>query len=319
MRGMIPGTTIVPRSAPRVSVIIPNYNYGRYLSAAIDSVLGQTYSHLEVIVVDDGSTDGSEAVLRGYEGRVSWFQQRNQGVSAARNRGIQESRGELIAFLDADDVWHPQKIERQIAVLQDPAVGIVCTGLQYISTSGQSLGTNLCGGRGRVLHEFALLRKTVVLAGGSSVLVRKECFTRAGLFDAELSTSADWDMWRRIACYYDIEVVREPLISYRLHSSAMHRDVGLMERDMLRAFAKMFADPAASRIRPLRRECYSNLYMILCGSYFQARRWDACLRCMARSLVLRPAGILYLASFPFRRLGRVLGRRTAGLEPTIEC
>src|SRR5215204_4807622 len=99
---------------PLVSVIIPNYNYAQYLTQTLDSVLSQTYPHVEIIVVDDGSTDGSQEVLRNYTDRVTWFQQRREGVSVARNRGVQESHGQLIAFLDADDVWLPAKLERQV-------------------------------------------------------------------------------------------------------------------------------------------------------------------------------------------------------------
>jgi glycosyltransferase involved in cell wall biosynthesis len=289
---------------PLISVIIPNYNYGRYLAQAIDSVLEQTYPHVEVIVVDDGSTDDSLNVLQSYGERIRWTQQRNQGVSAARNRGIAESRGTLVAFLDADDVWLPTKLARQAALFNNPAVGLVYCGLQYISSEGEPLGVDLSGRRGRVLKEMALLRGAAVLAGGSSALVRRECFDRVGLFDTQLSTSADWDMWRRIACHYEIDAVREPLLLYRQHGSAMHRNVDLFERDVLRAFANMFADPAAAEVHPLRRRCYGNLYLTLAGSYLHARRWGKCLHYAARGILAYPPALTYLASFPLRRVQR---------------
>src|SRR5688572_24093435 len=95
---------------PRVSAIIPNYNYAYYLPRAIDSVLAQTYPHVEIVVVDDGSTDNSETVLKSYGGRIRWLRQQNQGVAAARNHGVRETTGELVAFLDADDLWLPLKL-----------------------------------------------------------------------------------------------------------------------------------------------------------------------------------------------------------------
>jgi glycosyltransferase involved in cell wall biosynthesis len=303
--------------AALVSVIIPNYNNERYLPLAIDSALRQTYAPTEVIVVDDGSTDGSGAVLERYGDRLHWIRQRNQGVSAARNRGIRESRGELVAFLDADDAWEPTKLARQVELLRKPSVGMAYTGLTYVDESGEPLGANLSGCRGHVLRDLALLRGPGVPASGSSALVRRECFDRVGFFDLGLSTSADWDMWRRIACHYEIDLVQEPLTLYRLHHGGMHRGVDLFERDMMRAFARMFSDPAAEAVTPLRRRCYGNLYMTLCGSYLRARDWRKCLQYAVRGLITWPGGLSYLASFPFRRLDRWFGSAGGTLEPSV--
>jgi glycosyltransferase involved in cell wall biosynthesis len=291
-------------SASLVSVIIPNYNYARFLPEAIDSVLGQTYPNVEIIVVDDGSTDNSEEVLKGYGERLRWFRQSNRGVSAARNYGIEQSRGELLAFMDADDMWRPEKLERQVRMFENPAVGMVYCGLQYISTEGELLGQNLSGRSGQVLKGVALLQPPGVPASGSSALISRACFDKVGLFDTALSTSADWDMWRRIACHYEIAIVPEPLVLYRLHGSAMHRNVELFERDMLRAFSSMFEDPAASQIHPLKRHCYGNLYLTLSGSYLHAGQWRKSVKYALRSIYTWPPSLAYLLSFPYRRVRR---------------
>jgi len=301
-------------AVPLISVVIPNYNYGRYLPQAIDSALAQSYPHLEVIVVDDGSTDDSAAVQRQYGERVRWLQQRHQGVSAARNWGIQESRGEVVAFLDADDIWHPAKLERQAALLRNPAVGLVYCGVQYITAAGQPLATNVAGQRGRVLQELALLRAPGVPVNGSTLLVRQACLQRTGGFDVALSTSADWDLCRRIACHYEIELVREPLVLYRLHAAAMHRNVDLLAHDMLHAFARMFADPAAAAVYALRRRCYGHLYLTLSGSYLHAGRWDKCLKYAVWSVLTWPPALAYVAALPMRRVRRRRNARRANSE-----
>lgn len=288
-------------SGPLVSVIIPNYNYAAYLGQAIDSVLGQSYPSVEVLVVDDGSTDGSEAVLRGYGDRIRWFRQSRQGVSAARNRGIQESRGDLIAFLDADDLWRPEKLTRQVELLRDPQVGMVFCGLQRIDAAGRLLEISVEGHGGQVLKDIALLRWPGAPGIGSTALIRKACLDRVGGCDPELSTSADWDLWRRLACHYELAMVPEPLICYRMHEGSMHRNVECFERDMLRAFSRAFLDPAASAIHPLRRRCYGNLYLMLSGSYLQAGRWDKSVTYAARSVLAWPPSVAYLAAFPWRR------------------
>lgn len=289
---------------PLISIIIPSYNYARYLSQAIDSALGQTYPKIEVIVVDNTSADNSIEVLQSYGDRVRWFQQPNQGVSGSRNRGIKESRGELIAFMDADDVWLPEKLARQMEMLSNPRVGMVYCGLQYIDADGKPLEKNLSGLRGQVLKSLALLQPPGVPATGSAALIRRECFDKVGLFDRELSISADWDMWRRIACHYEIEIVREPLVLYRQHGSAMHLKIDVFEHDMLHAFSSMFADPAAAEVHPLRRQCYANLYSMLSGSYFYAGHWGKTIKYALRSVFAWPPKLAYLLSFPYRRRRR---------------
>ena len=127
-------------TAPLITVIVVNYNYGRYLGECIDSVLAQTYPNIEVIVVDDGSTDNSLSILQPYGERILIIQQENKGVSAARNAGLLKSKGQWIAFLDSDDAWRPEKLQEQSTYLQDPAVGMVFCGVEYTDDSGCCLG-----------------------------------------------------------------------------------------------------------------------------------------------------------------------------------
>ena len=299
-----------------VSVVIPNHNYARFLAEAVESVLGQSYPRVELLVVDDGSTDESLEVLRRYGGRLRCISQPRQGVSAARNRGIRESRGELVAFLDSDDSWHQEKLARQVARLDRPAVGMVCCGMEQIDEAGRVLGRSVPTQRGRLLRDIALLRWTYA-PGGSAALVRRSSLERAGLFDEALSTSADWDLWRRIAAHDEIEICPEPLVRYRVHAGSMHTNLAAFERDMLRAFDKMFADPSAAGVHRLRRRCYSNLYLMFSGSYVEAGRWGRGLAYAGRSVLAWPPSVGALGSVPLRRLRRRLGRWAGHPEPVV--
>src|SRR5687768_8169523 len=120
---------------PLISVIIPNYNYGIYLGQAIDSVLKQTYSKVEIIVVDDGSTDNSQDILIKYKEKITFIKQANKGVGAARNTGVKNSSGEFVSFLDSDDIWLPTKLERQLEVmLADDEIGLITCGTREFNT-----------------------------------------------------------------------------------------------------------------------------------------------------------------------------------------
>lgn len=292
---------------PLVSVIIPNYNYGRYVAAAIDSVLAQTYRNIEVIVVDDGSTDDSEAVLRRYERRIHIMRQPNRGVSAARNTGIQASRGEFIAFLDADDLWRCEKLDLQLRLFEEPHVGMVHCGVEYIDDNGQSRGSRVSDLRGHVLGRMALMRGAGLVGPGSAAVVRRECLDRVGLFDVELTNAEDWDLCRRIACHYEVEAVPEPLVFYRMHPLGQHRSVAAFQRDMLRAVERMFSDPAAAEVHPLRRRSYGNLYVTLAGSHLYAGDWREAARWALRGVAVWPPCVGYLAAYPARWLRRRMG------------
>jgi glycosyltransferase involved in cell wall biosynthesis len=285
---------------PLVSIIIPNYNYGHYLRQALDSVLAQTCQDLEIIVVDDGSQDSSESVVRTYGERIRFIKQENQGVSAARNRGAQESSGEFIAFLDADDLWLPTKLEKQLQRLcDDPGIGLVHCGVQEIDSSGALLKTLLEGMEGWVSKELLLFERPVILASGSTGLVPRTTFKAVGGFDERLGTSADWDFCYRISVRQPVAFVPEVLVYYRAHGSNMHANVGAMEHDMMIGYEKAFSSDNGE-LRYLRRQCYGNLHMVLAGSFFRSGQRARFARHALKSLLLTPGNLSRLVGFPFR-------------------
>ncbi len=218
-------------SRPTVSVLIPSYNHARFLPAALQSVFAQTFTDYEVVVVDDGSCDGSVELLRSYEHRIRLFTQPNRGTYPTLNRCIAESHGRYLAILNSDDLWSPTKLEKQVAVLEtQPAVGLVHTDGRFIDAEGNLLTGNPLGFEwprtpsGNIIE--ALVRYNKIIA--SSVLVRRECFERLGGFREDLFGSGDWEMWFRIALEYDIAFIDEPLTFYRVHganASFQHRRV----------------------------------------------------------------------------------------------
>jgi glycosyltransferase involved in cell wall biosynthesis len=262
-----------------VSVVIPCYNYGRFLGQALRSVLDQTLAPLDIVVVDDGSTDDSRQIAASFGARVRVLAQANQGVSAARNTGIAATNGEYVAFLDADDFWHPHKLAAQIARLAPSGAALVHCATIEVDGDGRECALVTAGKRGRPLRELALRRDPVILGGGSGAVVRRAALEKVGGFDVALSTSADWDMWRRLLTHFDIEFCPEPLVYYRLHGHGMHRNVRVFEHDMRLAFAKMFADPYCRDLQRIRRRCEANLEFTLTGAYGHERELVAAMRC----------------------------------------
>ena len=210
--------------APLVSVVMPSYNYGRFIAAALDSVFAQTYKNFEVIVVDDGSTDDSLDVLARYGDRIQVLRQKNEGPSAARNAGIRVARGRYVAFLDADDDWLPEKLSRQVALIEsDPATGVVGCWIRFTDANGV-----INGGReyltqasdpidfGAQLRGIAV-RSFWVGGSGSGALVRRDVFDNVGAFDPTLRAAEDWDLWFRIGSSYAIRNVPVTLASICRH------------------------------------------------------------------------------------------------------
>jgi len=207
---------------PRVSVVITTYNYEQFVAAAIESVLRQTVRPDEIVVVDDGSTDGTAAVVARYAGRgVRYIRQANAGAGAARNRGIRETRGDLIAFLDADDRWLPDKLARQLAHLRRyPAAGLVTGGEWQVFGAGRPpVRVRRRPAPAARLYPRILIEN--LIGNPSLTLVRRACFAGVGGFDETLPLGQDWEMWIRIARTYRIGVIDAPLIDFTQHEGSL--------------------------------------------------------------------------------------------------
>jgi len=207
----------------KVNVIIPAYNAQDYIRDSVESVLLQTYDNVEIIVINDGSTDKTPEILASFGKKIRVIHQENKGLSEARNAGIQAANGQLIAFLDSDDLWLTEKIEKQAALFtKDPQLGFAYTG---ISIFGQGAGKDFKDikpkfYRGHVLRELFCYPFITV----SSAMVKKICLDEVGLFDPENPSTQDYDLWMRLAERYRVDFIDEPLVRYRVHDSAMSRN-----------------------------------------------------------------------------------------------
>jgi glycosyltransferase involved in cell wall biosynthesis len=242
----------VEATGPKVSVYIPIYNYGRFLAEAIQSVLDQTFQDWELIVVDDGSTDNTREVVDAFQDpRIHYIYQENQGNPAARNTALRLVKGEYVACLDADDVWFPEKLEKQVAQLDSlpPTVGLVYGDVYLFSNDdGSIIGRFLQGRtppRGRVFRE--LLDIDGWFISDTASLIRREVFDRVGLYDPSVLTYEDWMMWVRIASVYEVEAMDEPLARCRRHSSNLSGRLEEMYRHGVTARRKVMASYPLSR------------------------------------------------------------------------
>ncbi|PSB08301.1 glycosyl transferase family A [Pleurocapsa sp. CCALA 161] len=260
---------------PKVSVIIPAYNAIKYLPASIDSILTQTYTDFEIIIVNDGSKDGTEewfGQLTDPDPRVQLISQTNQGNCAARNIGIAHAQSEYIAFLDADDLWASTKLAKQVEILeQNPDVGLVYTWVERIDQNGKSLGkpfeSNLSGN----IWEKLLARNVIAT---SSTLIRRSCFERVGKFDENLQSFVeDWDLWLRIAACYPIKVIPEYLLQYRECPTSISKNWQAMEKKYHIVIEKAFAS-APSKLMFLKGKSYSCSYLHLASQSLQSNQPD---------------------------------------------
>jgi len=223
-----------------VSVVIPSYNSMSFLPETLNSVLNQTFTDFEVLIINDGSTDNIvDWVAEIKDPRVRLISQANQGLSQARNAGILNSRGLYIAFLDADDLWEPTKLEKQVAAFKDnPYLGLVHTYVSMVDANNNYL--YIIGSR----HEKGNILRRVIeqnpVISGSSSMVHRDCFEKVGLFDKDLKSAEDWHMWSRIAVSYPMMVIEEPLVRYRQHPTSMSKDWQRMSRELNSAIEKIF-------------------------------------------------------------------------------
>ena len=211
---------------PRVSVVVTTYNQAPYIESALASVLGQTYAPYEVIVVDDGSTDDTWARIAGFRDRITYVRQRNGGIASSRNTGILRARGELIAFLDGDDLWEPRKLEIQVdEAMKNPRSGlIVADGVQF-DDGGITARTLFFGpGRKEMPGEgaaatrscYRLLLRGPFISTTSQVMVPARVFRAVGLSNGRFTRANDYDLYIRIAARFDVTLIGTRLTRWRL-------------------------------------------------------------------------------------------------------
>ena len=222
-----------------VSVIIPTYNRKELVRRAIQSVLAQSFSKYSLIVVDDGSTDQTDKILKEFKGaKIHFYRQDHKGVAAARNLGIKEARGEFIAFLDSDDTWHPKKLEVQMEFFRkNPEAMIAQTEEEWIRD-----GRPLKPQKKHKQHSGNIYRECLPLCivSPSAVMMRRELFDKVGYFDDRLPACEDYDMWLRVAARYPIYLIEGKLtIKYGGHADQLSRTVGQLDKYRIQSMRKL--------------------------------------------------------------------------------
>jgi glycosyltransferase involved in cell wall biosynthesis len=273
-----------------VSVVTPTFNRKHALRRALDSVFSQTVPEVEAIVVDDGSSDGTEAMIAEYPRRVVYVKQPNAGPAAARNTGMQLAAGAFIAFLDSDDVFYPRHLEASLAALErSPQAGLVYGANEVVDAEGRVVKVQVPRpeDRGRVLPR--LLFTNFVMP--STVVMRRECYEAAGGMNETLRFAEDWLYWLRLAERFSFEQVREVLVRFQRSTVSASRlpieSLVAMNREMLDlAFADPVLGPA---IAPHRRAAYAAMHRAYAETALELLDTGTARKLLAQSLRLTPA------------------------------
>lgn len=263
-----------PRTPALVTVVMPVYNVGPYVAEAIHSVLSQTYQALELIVVDDGSTDDTvERVAAHHDPRLHLLRQANAGSSAARNSGIAHGTGELIAFIDGDDVWLPDKLARHVAYLRDHSdADLTFAWSRIVDENGDDTGRASVRAAGIVPFErlFALN----VVGNGSAVVLRRDALDRAGLFDEQLRAAVEHDVWLRVSLLRpgNVHCLPEVLSLYRMRAGQITKDWRRMETAWRRLVEKLRA-LAPERVARVEDEARGRMYRYLAYIAYETQEY----------------------------------------------
>ena len=260
---------------PLVSVIMPSYNHERYISEAIESVLNQTFTDFELIIIDDASKDESKQIIESYrkkDDRIkAIFHDRNMGVERTANDGIELANGKFIALFASDDVWLPEKLEEQLKVFQrDPQVGLVYSDAYIINERKNNEVTKFSDTstfyRGDIYKK--LLCADSKFIPGLTIMVKKECFDRVGLQDPETHGIGDYDMLLRITKEYNVDFVDKPLAKYRQHSSNISLDTINTVKGVKIAIDKAFKEDVNGSLSDVKNKVYSDCYLMFATAFF---------------------------------------------------
>jgi glycosyltransferase involved in cell wall biosynthesis len=280
-----------------ISVVMPVYNQARYIMRAVESVWAQDVPDVEIVIIDDGSTDETGVVLRSLAGKenVRCLTQENAGPAAARNRAIRESRGEWIAFLDGDDYWLAGKLKAQLRVLEERGGEFAYCGAIIVDDDGRTISTHPAVAPDSLLSSLVWGN----LISTPTVIVRRSLLDRVGLFDEALWTGEDWDLWLRLATHGRGASVTEPLVAvHHTGRAARHHQLDSHEAAIPRILSRFFdslrgrEDLAA--VAGQRRKVLSCHFSMLAKAHFRRRNVLGFFRYAIRSIASSPQGFRYL-------------------------
>ena len=266
------------RKSVKVSVIMPAYNSAHTIAASIESVMNQTYRDFELLVVDDGSTDKTGQIAGSY--LLKYIKQQNLGAATARNNGIHQATGDLIAFLDSDDTWMPDKLQKTVEIFQNTPAAMVFTNIDFINkddavistTDFESLPTETIR-RMLLSHCFIIL---------SSVVISRDVFDNVGMFDVTLSYAEDWDLFYRIARGFPVVNSTETLTRYYLSENSMMRKTDARERliiDTLKVIDRIYSYPENLSLEREKKCMLSDYFRefgecdVWCGDFDNAKKY----------------------------------------------
>ena len=291
----------------KVSVVIPTYNSVKYVTEAIESVLEQTYKNIEILVIDDGSTDNTKEVLKKYDDSIIYLYKENGGVSSARNYGIKKANGKYIAFLDADDVWMPEKIEEQVALMEaNEEIGLcyasthrVNDNLEFINRIEAKEFDDYC--------EALLLNLNIVAGSCSSAMVRQDVISQTDGFDSQFTTYADWEHWLRLSLITKFAPVKKDLVKYRVVEGSMSSNPSVTKKDALGVLNKFFSLPnLPEKYKRIKDKVFSNHLMIVSGEFLHNGDFGESVNCMWKGIKLYPKNIIRPLALPIRFAKRIL-------------
>lgn len=280
-----------------VSIIIPCYNAEKYIKETIESVLCQSYNNWELIVVNDGSTDKSEEIIKPFlsDNRIRYINKLNEGVSITRNKGIVLANGEYLAFLDADDIWYSDNLKVKIEFLEsNESIDWVFSNMGAIDEFNKRLQDPPCGSNGNFLEKILLWETEVIPGPCSNLVIRKKCIERGISFNSQFSTAADQAFTLDLAAQFQGFLINQVLWDYRILPNSMSRNIQNMEKDHINVY-KYAKSKNYFKSLHFRLKCYSNLYYTLAGSYFvYEKNYSRAIKFIFLSLIYNPFKIKLL-------------------------